>query len=340
MPCISKISVIIPVYNVERYIEECLTSVCNQSLRDIEIICVGDRGQDGSMDIVREYAATDLRIHIIQHEVNKGLCIARNTGMDAATGEYLFFLDSDDYIAQSDILEKLHDKIITTQSDVAVCRTFCFPDDPLDVALCAKAKGGNEEVSLAHLTDYYRVSLKHLENAMAMVPVIAWNKLYSTAFIRKNNLRFADKKIIHEDNGFSIKLLVCEPHISAISDIGVMYRQRRQSITAEIARAKRRRDKRLAVDDAISYIENRLPNEEAQLAIKAVKNMYAGYFPKPWHWYLCQMRWMEHDKLVRILLVPLLRQKARLSGEKVIKTTKIFGISISKEELKTLPKPC
>ena len=328
-----QISVIIPVHNVEKYIDECLDSLCSQSLQDIEIICVDDCGQDNSMDVVRQYAEKDQRIRIIRHEVNKGLAVARNTGIDGATGENLFFLDSDDYIAQPDILEKLHNKMITTQSDVVICRHSCFSDDPLDAALCSEAEGGNERISLIHTVGCYKVSLKHFGDAMAMVPIMAWNKLYSTAFIRRNHLKFANKKIIHEDNGFSIKLLSCEPDISVIHDVGVMYRQRKQSITAENSRAKRKRDKRLAVEDAISYIENRLPSKDVMPVIRTVKNTLTGYFSPPWHWYFYQMHWMEHDKLVRILLVPLLRQKVRLSGKTVTKTTKILGMPLFREKL-------
>ena len=90
-----KVSVIIPIYNVEDYIEECLVSVLNQTLKEIEIICVDDGTKDSSMEIVERYAKEDDRIVII-HRENGGLSAARNTGLEAATGEYVYFLDSDD----------------------------------------------------------------------------------------------------------------------------------------------------------------------------------------------------------------------------------------------------
>ena len=89
-----KISVIIPVYNVEKYLAECLTSVVNQTFKDIEIICVNDGSTDNSPKILKEFAQKDSRIKIINQE-NQGLSAARNTGLDVATGEYVSFIDSD-----------------------------------------------------------------------------------------------------------------------------------------------------------------------------------------------------------------------------------------------------
>lgn len=93
-----KISIVIPVYNVEKYLAECLDSCINQTLEDIEIICVDDASPDNSIKILEEYQQRDSRIKIIRHEKNKNLGAARNTGLANATGEYIWFVDSDDYI--------------------------------------------------------------------------------------------------------------------------------------------------------------------------------------------------------------------------------------------------
>ena len=99
-----KVSVVIPVYNVEKYLGECLDSVLRQTLNEIEIICVDDGSTDGSAAILQKYAAADPRIRLIS-QANAGLSAARNAGMDAATGKYIYFLDSDDYIS-ADAMEK------------------------------------------------------------------------------------------------------------------------------------------------------------------------------------------------------------------------------------------
>ena len=93
-----KVSIIIPVYNTEAYLEECLDSVISQSLRDIEILCINDASTDSSMQILRKYARKDSRIKVLQNSVNQGLSYTRNVGIDNACGEYIQFVDSDDWI--------------------------------------------------------------------------------------------------------------------------------------------------------------------------------------------------------------------------------------------------
>ena len=100
-----RVSVIIPVYNTERYLTQCLESIVSQTLEDIEIICVNDGSKDGSADILRDYARRDRRVIVID-QPNQGLSAARNAGASAAAGDYLYFLDSDDYI-ERDALEGL-----------------------------------------------------------------------------------------------------------------------------------------------------------------------------------------------------------------------------------------
>ena len=100
-----KVSVIIPVYNVDKYLEECLQSVCSQTLKDIEIICINDGSTDKSGQILKDFAKKDKRIILIEQE-NRGVSIARNNGLKAARGEYIGFVDSDDCI-DPDFYEKL-----------------------------------------------------------------------------------------------------------------------------------------------------------------------------------------------------------------------------------------
>ena len=92
-----KISIVIPVYNVELYLRRCLDSVCNQTFKNLEIICVNDGSTDTSALILEEYAKKDNRIKVI-HQKNQGLSVARNVGMREVTGQYCAFLDSDDFI--------------------------------------------------------------------------------------------------------------------------------------------------------------------------------------------------------------------------------------------------
>lgn len=112
-----KISVIIPVYNVEQYLERCLDSVCGQTLEDIEIICINDCSTDNSLEILNKYAKEDNRIKIINFKEKQNAAIARNRGLEIAEGEYLGFVDSDDYI-DLDFYEKLYRTAVKDCADI------------------------------------------------------------------------------------------------------------------------------------------------------------------------------------------------------------------------------
>lgn len=113
-----KISVIVPVYNVEKYLDRSLASLCKQTLKEIEIICIDDCSTDNSLGILNKYAEKDTRIKVISLDKNSGAAIARNKGLEIAQGEYLGFMDSDDEI-DPDYYEKLYNKAITENADLA-----------------------------------------------------------------------------------------------------------------------------------------------------------------------------------------------------------------------------
>ena len=114
---LSLISIIVPIYNVEKYIADCLDSIVNQTYKDIEIICVNDCTMDNSMTIVKEFAENDKRIKIINNEKNRGLGGARNAGLEIANGEYFMFVDSDDMIAPT-MAGEMHSRFVQDNSDM------------------------------------------------------------------------------------------------------------------------------------------------------------------------------------------------------------------------------
>ncbi|MCQ2593759.1 MAG: glycosyltransferase [Treponemataceae bacterium] len=124
------ISLVIPIYNVEKYLAECLTSCINQTLTNIEIICVNDCSPDNSRSIAEDFARRDSRIKIIDHEQNKGLGAARNTGIEHAQGEYVWFVDSDDVIAEN-ACQLLYDTATQYQVDILCFDVVNFKNDPL-----------------------------------------------------------------------------------------------------------------------------------------------------------------------------------------------------------------
>ena len=112
------ISIIIPVFNVEKYLHECLDSVINQTLQDIEIICVNDKSTDSSSQILESYAQQDNRVKIINKDKNEGTLLARKTAVLQAKGKYVVFVDSDDMLYSSDVLTKLYQMIQAEDVDI------------------------------------------------------------------------------------------------------------------------------------------------------------------------------------------------------------------------------
>lgn len=120
------ITVIVPVYNVEKYLRRCLDSIIGQTYQNLEILCIDDGSIDNSGEICEQYAARDARIKVI-HQENQGLSTARNRGLDAAEGEYIAFVDSDDYILE-DMYKKMLAKLLDYNVDLCVCQwQYEFP---------------------------------------------------------------------------------------------------------------------------------------------------------------------------------------------------------------------
>ena len=322
-----KISIIIPVYNVEKYIAECLESVINQTYSNLEIICIDDCGSDNSMKIVQEYADKDNRIKIIRHEKNLGCAVARNTGIDAASGNYIFILDSDDYLMPN-IIQIMYDKIKSTDLDFVNSSSKAFADNSNDKTLVKKAQKTNLEYEGF---DEYKVTLNNLEQTILKLQCLVWGKLYRTTFLNENKLRFINKNALLEDNGFFLKLLSCMPKLSTIKDIGVMYRINSSSMTAVLDMPDNKPTKiqnvELVMKDALEYIGQKANGKEI---IKIIKNsgMYDWYFDysKRKLRKMFKFIWGRHNKNIIILGIPLIRCKMLRNNKKILR---IIGIPLS-----------
>ena len=173
----AKISVIIPVYNVEDYLNKCLDSIINQTFKDIEIICVNDGSKDNSLQIVKEYAQKDNRIKIVDKE-NGGLSSARNAGLEVATSEWISFIDSDDWL-DIDTFEKL-EKIFELNPDIICFGTHLRGEVAPEIASADAEYYRIKHTGLVELNDEIRET----------TDVATWNKLYKKSIIDKFNLRF------------------------------------------------------------------------------------------------------------------------------------------------------
>jgi len=214
------ISLVIPIYNTEKYIRECLDSVLNQTLKPSEIILVNDGTLDRSLEVVGDLIEANPEIKVI-HQENAGLAAARNTGILHATQNYLAFLDSDDYLAP-DYLEKLYESAITYDLDV-VCagNTRFYPDGTYEV-MSRNPELMNEKI----LTGWEAllIQLKADDYNMEVV-----DDLYKTSFLKKNDLKFA-VGLLHEDEEFTPKVLLQAKRVSFFDAHGYFYRQRENSI--------------------------------------------------------------------------------------------------------------
>lgn len=213
------ISIIIPVYNVEKYLERCLNSIIQQTYTNIEVILVNDGSKDSSLEICKEYQLKDSRIVIID-KINEGVSVARNTGIQAATGKFIGFVDPDDWI-EPEMYHSMHKVMQKHRCDVAFCnyskdtKISCSPkllkikkdvlnkQEIIDELICNMI--GIEDI----LPKYY--------NIMGCV----WRCLYRKDFIDNHNLKFTPGVVIMEDLIFTVEALInCS---SVCIDRGVWY---------------------------------------------------------------------------------------------------------------------
>ena len=221
-----KISVIIPVYNVEKYLRECLDSVVNQSFKNIEILCINDGSTDSSLKILEEYAQKDDRIVIINQE-NQGQGIARNKGIDIASGEYIAFVDPDDFI-DLNTFEILYNKFKETEVDViqfdfATCKENGKPtrNQPLKKRAKKYLNFNIKNNLIFNWNDFNKKDFTGLRLGTT-------DKIYSSKFIKNNNIRFAPTR--HgEDNLFSICVLLMAQKILYLNKYFYHYRRRNNS---------------------------------------------------------------------------------------------------------------
>lgn len=191
----TKISIIIPYQNVENYIEECLNSVTNQTFSDIEIICVNDSSSDNSRSIVESFAFRDNRIIMLDTEKPSGQAHARNLALNIAKGEYIGFVDSDDWI-ESDMFEKMYKRACYHDSDIVMCGANVYDDTLGEVvadeyyALKPLEKYGNN-VFDANIT----------KDEILSINVVLWNKIYKKTFLDESSERFPEG-YIYEDLPF------------------------------------------------------------------------------------------------------------------------------------------
>ena len=210
-----KVSVVIPVYNAAKWIDACLDSVCMQTLREIEIICVDDGAEDESLSLLQSYSKKDYRIFILNQE-NKGAGGARNHGLDNACGKYVSFLDVDD-VFSSDMLEKTYERCERYEADICLFR-YGLVDS---CGTCFGEFGLEPELFLC--VEYFKAEdIK--KDLFGVTNPAAWNKLFRREFLLEEKIRFQEIPSIN-DMFFTYKSLLTANRITVVGDVLVYYRE-------------------------------------------------------------------------------------------------------------------
>ena len=220
----AKVSVIVPVYNVEKYLRQCLDSLVNQTLTDIEIICINDGSTDGSLAILEDYASKDKRIRLISQE-NQGQGVARNKGIELSTGEYLGFVDPDDWI-ELNMYEEMYSKAKLSDAMIVEAMYSEFFE------CSGKTKIRKSPVTLPENQVFtWKIHKDYLFKSSILA---VWNKIYKKTFVNQHKIRFAEAKLA-EDHIFTLKSKVLAEKINFINKPYYNYRVRRDSAVNSIS---------------------------------------------------------------------------------------------------------
>lgn len=236
-----KVSVIIPVYNVEQHLPKCLASVVQQTLKDIEIICVNDGSTDNSLNILKEYALNDNRIKIINSS-HIGLSCARNKGLEIATGEYIGFVDSDDYIDEN-FFELLYNEAKGNDVHIACCGIKREDDDRTRPFF-------NYSHTIITNDVYEKINLSE-----AVRFSFVWNKIYKHSFIKENDLKFMDG-VVFEDIIFTTQVVLKSDTLVTVPNTFYHYVKREKSISLDTVDLNVKADKLFALKFMCEYYED------------------------------------------------------------------------------------
>lgn len=233
-----KVSIIVPVYNTENYLSTCLNSLLNQTLSDIEIICINDGSTDNSLEILEEYAKKDDRIKIINQE-NSGVSIARNIAIKVANGEFIGFVDSDDYI-DSDFYEKLYNSAIKNNCDISA-------------ATIVRKRQYSQKYSVHYIDEKICNTLEEKIKA-CQIPdcCYIWNKLYRSELV---NNSFFKEGVYFEDVLWLPEIIKNSNKLVTVSNANYYYRARKGSIVKTNS-PKKQNDSYIAKKYIIEFFDN------------------------------------------------------------------------------------
>lgn len=215
------VSIIVPVFNEEKYLKQCLDSLICQTHSNLQIICVDDGSTDSSPEILQQYAREDSRITILNQK-NKYAGVARNKGFECAEGKYVMFLDSDDFFHET-LIEKTLNEAETTCADIVICGSEKYDDKTKEYK--DLSEGLNVSIIPESLPFSPKEVADHIYQFTAGWP---WDKLYKTEFVRNNNVTFQNTRIANDEFFVDVCYAVAD-RISVVSDILVYHRSNVES---------------------------------------------------------------------------------------------------------------
>jgi glycosyltransferase involved in cell wall biosynthesis len=215
----SLISIVVPIYGTEDYLPQCLESILGQHHENIEVLCVDDCTPDKAVDIVLDFADRDKRVKLLQHETNQGLGPARNTGIKAATGDLIGFVDSDDWI-EPEMFRVLFDVMQQEDADIVQCSAARMQDGR-NIGSYPESAGVRGQFVMHSM----------FGNEPRLVGA-AWNKLYKTRLFRDNNIYYPP--ILFEDVATTPRLVHMSKRVASVSESYLNYRYRDDSIVNSV----------------------------------------------------------------------------------------------------------
>ena len=252
------VSLIIPVYNTEKYLRVCLDSVIGQTLTSIEIICINDASTDSSLDILNEYAKNDTRIKITNLKENKGAAVARNTGIKQAQGEYIGFIDSDDFI-DLDFYEKLYNRAIETDSDITKSN-LSYENNPL-------IKNSEHYCNLDAVKKN-KINFIHIPTS-----------IFKSSFLKESNVLFPENLKCAEDSVFEVKIAVLANKIELVEEVFYHYVWRNNSLNNSETYSKNKLKEILnSVNQIFDFLSSANIDKESYLEQAVARYKYLTQF--------------------------------------------------------------
>jgi len=317
-------SIIIPVYNVQSYLRECIDSLLHQSFDSFEIILVDDGSTDASPEICDDYAKRDCRVKVI-HKANGGQSSARNVGTEMAQGDFVIYIDSDDFIMDCDFLKKVAEK--AENKDVVFYKHKKFMDATKEYLPCSYSFAGIAESAA------YADALMHMiqHDAFFGMP---WNKCIRRSVIVANNIRF-EEGLTGEDMDWIYYVVLCAQSLAVIDEPFIAYRQRQNSVTSSI-KIKNLNDYVMILE---KWNEKANSDDYSEIEKKIVHTSLAKYYSNLLIMYTRVKDRQKHSYDKRIKkLSSLLQYGLSKRPQLVAKVYKIAGFKLTVSALSLLDK--